>query len=303
MDTLNKRSALRPLRSALFSPAINLRAMEKTRQIDADAFILDLEDAVAPDAKAAARSNVRNFLAQRQPDGRDMVVRVNGLDTPWWREDLACLRELALAAILVPKINTAEDVRRLEEALDAAGAPPSLRLWTMIETPLAVMNLAAIAQRALAPGSRLGAFVMGANDLLKALRAAHTPERTPLLYAMGAAVMAARAYGLAILDAVHNDFADLDGLQRSCEQARALGFDGKTLIHPAQVAICNRVFSPDPRAALEARKIIEAFERPENLGKGVLQVEGRMVELLHLEMARETVAIAAAIAAREAARA
>lgn len=299
---MNAASPLRPRRSALFSPAINSRAMEKTRHIDADVFILDLEDSVAPESKAEARSNVRSFLQQRQPDGREMVVRVNGRETPWYREDICSTASLAPDAILIPKVNDADDIQRVEDLLDEAGAPASLRLWCMVETPLAIVNLHAIARQANATASRLSVLVMGANDLLKELRAAHTPERTPLLYAMGAAVMASRAYGLAILDAVHNDIADTDGLQRACEQARALGFDGKTLIHPGQVSTCNRVFSPDPGAVLEARKIIEAFAQPENAGKGVLRVEGKMVELLHLQIARETIAIAAAIAARDSSR-
>jgi len=276
--------------------------MQKIPQVDADVFILDLEDSATLDGKTEARDNVRSFLEQWQPDSREMIVRVNGADTIWCREDIASVVGLGIDGILVPKINSADDVQRVEEMLDSAGAPPRLRLWCMIETPLAVLNLQPIAQQAAARASRMSVWVMGTNDLAKELRAAHTPERTPMLYALSAAVMAARAYGIAILDGVHNDIADPDGLARTCEQARALGFDGKTLIHPSQVAICNRVFSPDPQAVLQARKIIEAFQRPENAGKGVLQVDGKMVELLHAEIARATIAIAEAIASREASR-
>ena len=284
----------RPRRSALYAPGANARALEKTRQVDADVFILDLEDAVAPEAKAEARANVRRFLQQGKPAGRELVVRVNGLDSLWCRDDVAAVIDLQADAILVPKINGAEDVARAEAMLAAAGKEARPTLWCMIETPLAILNLQAIAQRAPA-----AVWVMGTNDLVKELRAAHTPERRPLLYALGAALMAARAYGIAVLDGVHNDIADLEGLERSCEQGRAMGFDGKTLIHPSQVAACNRVFSPDPQAVLQARRIIAAFAREENAGKGVLQVDGKMVELLHAEMAQATLAIAEAIAARE----
>ena len=272
--------------------------MQKIRQVDADVFILDLEDSATQDGKTEARNNVRRFLEQWQPDGREIIVRVNGPDTPWCRDDIDSVVGLAADGILIPKINSADDVQRVEAMLNAAGAPPRMRLWCMIETPLSILNLQSIAQ--LARASRMSVWVMGTNDLLKGLGAAQTPERSPLLYALSAALMAARAYGIAILDGVHNDIADLDGLARTCEQARALGFDGKTLIHPSQVAICNRVFSPDPQTVLQARKIIEAFERPENAGKGVLQVDGKMVELLHVEIARGTIAIAEAIASREA---
>lgn len=299
---MNTSTPTRPRRSALYSPGANPRAMQKIPQVDADVFILDLEDSATLDGKTEARDNVRSFLEQWQPDSREMIVRVNGADTIWCREDIASVVGLGIDGILVPKINSADDVQRVEEMLDSAGAPPRLRLWCMIETPLAVLNLQPIAQQAAARASRMSVWVMGTNDLAKELRAAHTPERTPMLYALSAAVMAARAYGIAILDGVHNDIADPDGLARTCEQARALGFDGKTLIHPSQVAICNRVFSPDPQAVLQARKIIEAFQRPENAGKGVLQVDGKMVELLHAEIARATIAIAEAIASREASR-
>ena len=278
--------------------------MQKIHEVDADVFILDLEDSVAPDGKAEARDNVRHFLERWQHEhsqmSREMIVRVNGLDTPWCGEDMAAVVGLAADGILIPKINSATDVQRAQEMLNSAGAPPRLKLWCMIETPLAILNLHALAQQARA--SRMSVWVMGTNDLVKELRAVHTPERTPVLYALSAAVTAARAYGIAILDGVHNDIADVDGLRRTCEQALALGFDGKTLIHPSQVAPCNRVFSPDPQTVLQARRIVEAFERPENAGKGVLRVDGKMVELLHAEMARGTLAIAEAIAAREASR-
>ena len=274
--------------------------MEKTRQLDADVFILDLEDSVAPQAKDEAREQVRRFLEARADDSQELVVRVNGLDTPWCEADLLAIARLAPDAVLFPKINSAADVRRAEALLRTSGAGPEQRLWCTIETALAILNLHPIAQ--LAGDSAMSAWVIGTNDLVKELHAAHTPERSPLLYALSSAVMAARAYGLVILDGVHNDIADEEGLARSCEQALALGFDGKTLIHPAQVALCNRVFSPDPQSVLQANKIIAAFALPENAGKGALQIDGRMVELLHAEAARDTLAIAAAIAAREAAR-
>ena len=281
----------KPRRSALYTPGTNSRALEKTRQVDADVFILDLEDAVAPEAKLDARANVRRFLQQRESDGREVLVRVNGLATPWCGDDIAALAGTGVDGILLPKVDTAADLQRAV-ALTAAAATP---LWCMIETPLAILNLQPIAQ---AGAGRVAGWVMGSNDLVKEMRAAHTPDRLPLLYALSAAVVAARAYGLAILDGVHNDIADSAGLAAACAQARTLGFDGKTLIHPGQVAACNQAFSPDPRTLLDAHKIVAAFALPENAGRGVLQIDGRMVERLHEQIARDTLALAAAIAAR-----
>ena len=290
----------RPRRSVLYMPGSNTRAMEKAREIPADALILDLEDAVAPDAKEEARAQVIGAVAQGGYGKREIVIRVNGLDTPWGIDDIKAAVAVGPDAILVPKINSAGDVARAEAALTAAGAKDGLQLWCMIETPLAILNIQSIAAKAQEPGSRMSAWVMGTNDIAKELRAAHTPDRVPMLVSLGLSIIAARAYGIVALDGVHNDIKDEQGFVAICEQGRDMGFDGKTLIHPSQVAPCNRIFSPDPVTVAFARKTIEAFELPENKGKGVLKVEGRMVEILHAEIARRTVAIADAIAELEA---
>ncbi|WP_339833516.1 CoA ester lyase [uncultured Parvibaculum sp.] len=292
----------RPRRSVLYMPGSNARALEKARALPADALILDLEDAVAPEAKEEARTQVCAAVRQGGYGKREIAIRVNGLDTPWGKADIAAAVAAAPDAILVPKINSAADVERAEEALSDAGAKPGLQLWCMIETPLALLNIQQIAQKAREPGSRMSVWVMGTNDIAKELRAAHTPERTPMLASLGLALIAARAYGLVILDGVYNDIKDEAGFAAICEQGRDMGFDGKTLIHPSQVGPCNTIFSPDPETVAFARLTIEAFEQPENRGKGVLKVEGRMVEILHAEIAKRTVAIADAIAELEAAQ-
>lgn len=290
----------RPRRSVLYMPGSNARAMEKAREIPADALILDLEDAVAPDAKEEARAQVVHAVTQGGYGKREIVIRVNGLDTPWGIEDIKAAVKARPQAILVPKINSADDVARAETALLQAGAEDGLQLWCMIETPLAILNIQSIAAKAKEPRSRMTAWVMGTNDIAKELRAAHTPDRVPMLASLGLAIVAARAYGLVALDGVYNDIKDEAGFVAVCEQGRDMGFDGKTLIHPSQVGPCNRIFSPDPETVAFARKTIEAFEMPENKGKGVLKVDGRMVEILHAEIARRTVAIADAIAELEA---
>jgi len=291
--------AARPRRSVLYMPGSNARALEKAREIPADALILDLEDAVAPDAKEEARAQVCAAVKQGGYGKREIAIRVNGLDTPWGMADIEATVAAGPDAILVPKINSAADVERAEHALSEAGARGDIQLWCMIETPLAMLNIQAIAAKAREPGSRMSVWVMGTNDIAKELRAAHTPDRVPMLASLGLALIAARAYGLVILDGVYNDIKDEDGFAAICEQGRDMGFDGKTLIHPSQVGPCNAIFSPDPETVAFARKTIEAFELPENKGKGVLKVDGRMVEILHAEIARRTVAIADAIAELE----
>jgi citrate lyase subunit beta/citryl-CoA lyase len=288
----------RPRRSVLYMPGSNARAMEKAREIPADALILDLEDAVAPDAKDEARAQVVAAVKAGGYGKREIAIRVNGLDTPWGTEDIKAAVAAKPDAILVPKINSAEDVARADAALTAAGASPTLQLWCMIETPLAILNIQSIAAKR--QGTRMTLWVMGTNDIAKELRAAHTPDRVPMLASLGLSVIAARAYGLVILDGVYNDIKNEAGFAAICEQGRDMGFDGKTLIHPSQVLPCNTIFSPDPETVAFARKTIEAFELPENKGKGVLKVDGRMVEILHAEIAKRTVAIADAIAELEA---
>lgn len=290
----------RPRRSVLYMPGSNARAMEKAREIPADALILDLEDAVAPDAKEEARAQVVAAVKQGGYGKREIIIRVNGLDTPWGIEDIKAAVAAKPDAILVPKVNSAEDVARAETALTQAGAHEGLQLWCMIETPLAILNIQSIAAKAAELRSRMTAWVMGTNDIAKELRAAHTLDRVPMLTSLGLSIIAARAYGIVALDGVYNDIKNEDGFAAICAQGCDMGFDGKTLIHPSQVAPCNTIFSPDPETVAFARKTIEAFELPENKGKGVLKVDGRMVEILHAEIARRTVAIADAIAELEA---
>ena len=284
-----------PRRSVLYMPGSNARALEKAKSIPADALILDLEDAVAPEAKEAARAQV---CAAVKGDGygeRELVVRINGLATPWGQADLEAVAATAPDAVLLPKPGTGDDIMRASDALARAGAPDGTKLWAMIETPLAVLNLADIASASRRHGARLTCFVLGTNDLVKETRADLSLNRRPALYWLSAAITAARAYGLDVLDGVYNNLGDAEGFRRECVHGRRLGFDGKTLIHPDQVAVANEVFAPTAAEVAFARKIIAAFARPENTGKGVISVEGRMVELLHAETARRTVAIAEAI--------
>lgn len=288
-------TALRPRRSCLYMPGANVKALAKAKELPADALIFDLEDAVAPEAKAEARANVLQALAEGGYGKRELVVRVNALSTPWGANDIEGVAGAKPDAILVPKINTADDVLAADEALSEAGYAKSAGLWAMVETPLAILNIKEIA--AAAKRTRLNVFVMGTNDLAKDMRAKQTPQRTPFLFALSAAVTAARAYGLTAIDGVYNDIQNTDGFAEVCRHGLALGFDGKTLIHPSQVEPCNQVFAPTADEVVEARSVIEAFAAPENAGKGVLKVNGRMTELLHLEQARRTVAIADAIAA------
>ena len=284
---------IRPRRSMLYMPGSNARAIEKARELPADGVILDLEDAVAPDAKAQAREMVVQALQKGGFGGREVLVRINGLDTAWWRDDLA-VAAAGPDALLLPKVSTPEQLRELARHFVGVGAEARIRVWAMMETPLAMLNAREIAAAALDPATRLAGFVMGTNDLAKETRARIVPGRAPMLPWLMACVAAARAYGLAILDGVYNELGDLEGFAAECRQARDLGFDGKTLIHPQQIAPCNAAFSPAPEEVAWARKIIAAFDLPENAGKGVIQIEGRMVERLHAEMARQVVAIAEA---------
>jgi citrate lyase subunit beta/citryl-CoA lyase len=281
----------------LFCPADRPERFSKALQ-RADAVILDLEDAVAPDAKAAARDQVCGAVKAGGYGAREIAIRINGLDTPWGRADLEAAAAAAPDAVLVPKVCSGADIDRVTSTLAEAGAPKT-RLWAMIETPLAILNIAGIAAAARAPGARLSCFVLGTNDLVKETRAELGDGRVGALYWLSAAVTAARAYGLDVLDGVYNDFKDAEGFVSECRQGRVLGFDGKTLIHPDQIAPANAAFAPAAAEVAWARKIIAAFELPENASKGVITVEGRMVEIMHADMARRTVAIADAIAGKE----
>lgn len=289
--------SLRPRRSCLYMPGSNARALEKARALPADTLILDLEDAVAPDAKAMARNQVAAAAKAGGFGKREIVIRINGLKTPWGGDDLVAAAEASPDAILVPKVSTPGDIMMAAKALREAGASEKTRLWAMMETPLAMLNADSIARTAADPASRLSVFVMGTNDLAKETRARLTPGRPSMLAWLSTCVAAARAHGVEIIDGVYNDFNNNDGLRAECEQGRDFGMDGKTLIHPNQIATCNEVFAPSAEEVDWARKIIAVFAEPANSGKGALQIEGKMVELLHAEMAKRTVAISEAIAA------
>lgn len=285
--------AYRPRRSVLYMPGANAKALEKAKSLPADALILDLEDAVAPEAKAQARAAVAAMVAQRPYGPREVIVRVNALGSPWGEEDLAAIAGAGADAVLFPKIDGPEDVEAAAAALARAGAA-TLPFYVMIETPRAVLALRDIA--AASARTALAGFVVGANDLAKDLRARATPDRQAFLAALSMTVLAARAYGLIAIDAVFNDVQDAAGLEAECAQGAALGFDGKSLIHPSQIEAANRAFSPAPEEIAHALAVIAAFAAPENAGLGVLKVNGRMVERLHLEEARRLAAIAAALA-------
>lgn len=288
----------RPRRSALYMPGSNTRALAKAATIPADALILDLEDSVAPDAKAAARAQVAAAVSARGYGRREVAIRVNGLDTPWFAEDVAAAVAAAPDAIVVPKVALPAHLEAVAQALAEARAPETVRVWAMLETPLAMLEAAALARMARTmPACRLDVLVMGTNDLAKETRARLAAGRAAFTPWLMTCVAAARAHGLAILDGAFNDFRDAPGLRAECSQGRDMGFDGKTLIHPDQVTVANEVFAPSAEEVADARRIVAAFALPENAGRGVIALDGRMVELLHAEMARRTLAIAAAIGA------
>lgn len=289
---------IRPRRSVLYMPGSNTRALEKAKTLAADALILDLEDAVAPDAKDAAREQVAAAVGAGGYGKREVAIRVNALGTPWGEADLQAAAGAGADAILIPKVQTPADVDAARSVLRAAGASNTLSLWAMMETPLAVLNAAPIAAAAASPDYPLTVFIMGTNDLAKETRASLGGGRVGMIAWLSACVAAGRAYGVEIIDGVFNEIGDMAGFEAELQQGRLIGMDGKTLIHPSQIEPCNAAFSPPPDEVDWARKILAAFELPENAGKGVLRVDGRMVELLHAEMARRTVAIADAIAAK-----
>jgi citrate lyase subunit beta/citryl-CoA lyase len=289
---------VRPRRSVLYMPGSNARALEKARELPADGLILDLEDAVAPEAKAQAREAIVKALKNGGFGEREVMVRINGLDTRWWVDDIEAVAAAKPDAVLVPKVSSPQQLQDLAARLVDMGTDPHVRVWAMMETPLAVLNVGDIAASALDSETRLAGFVMGTNDLAKDTRARLIPGREPMLPWLMTCVAAARAYGIDILDGVYNDLGNAEGFAAECRQARDLGFDGKTLIHPRQIDPCNEAFSPTPQEVEVARKMIAAFDLPENENKGVIQIDGRMVERLHAEMARQTVAIADAIAKR-----
>jgi citrate lyase subunit beta/citryl-CoA lyase len=287
---------IRPRRSVLYMPGSNARAIDKARTLPVDGVILDLEDAVAPDAKAEARAQIVNAMQAGGFGPREVFVRVNGLDTPWFADDLDAVVAARPDAVLVPKISTIAQIEMIGQRLLDMQADRRIRLWAMIETPIAIFNIRELAAEAHDSESRLAGFVIGTNDLAKETRALIVPGRAPMLPWLASCVLAARAYGIDVLDGVYNDLSDRDGFAAECAQAREMGFDGKTLIHPGQIGPCNAAFSPSAEEVAQARKIIAAFERPEHKDKGVVQLDGRMVERMHADIARRTVAIADAIA-------
>jgi len=277
-------------------PGSNARTLEKAKSLPADGLILDLEDAVAPDAKAMARAQVVEAVQAGGFGSREIIIRINGLDTEWWIEDLNAVAKARPDGVLVPKVSGPDQLEAVADRLVDIGADHSIRVWAMMETPLAMLNAGEVAAAAKDTETRLEGFVMGTNDLAKDTGARIVPGRAPMLPWLMMCVAAARAYHLAILDGVYNDLSDTAGFAAECAAARDLGFDGKTLIHPSQIAPCNDAFSPSAEEVTQARKIIAAFDLPENKGKGVVSLDGRMVERMHADMARKTVAIAEAIA-------
>lgn len=281
---------LRPRRSVLYMPGANERALEKAQGLPADALILDLEDAVAPGAKAEARDRVCAAAGSGAYGRREVVIRCNAIGTPWHDDDVAAVATSGADALLVPKVDGASDLAAVDAALRAAGAPDDLALWAMVETPTGVLQVAEIAAH-----PRLVALVVGSNDLVKELRAEHLPGRGPLVHALQAIVLGGRAAGKVVLDAVFNDLDDADGFVAECEQGRSFGFDGKTLVHPRQLGPANTTWAPSVEAVATASRTIEAFEEAAAEGRGVVTVDGRMVEALHVEQARRVLAVAAAI--------
>ena len=288
------QSALRPRRSFLFMPASNVRALEKARELDADGLIFDLEDAVAPDAKAGARDNVARALAAGGYGRREVLLRVNALSTEWGYADLVAAAAMPVGGIVLPKVESSDVVGQTQQILNRLGAPASIAIWCMIETPLGVLRVQEIAATRPAPGG----LIMGTADLTKDLRARHTRDRAPLRAALGMCLVAARAYGLPILDGVHLDLSDDEGFLEVCKQGRDLGFDGKTLIHPKTIAAANEIFGPSADDVAQARRIVAAHAEAVASGNGVVLLDGRLVENLHVEEAMRVVALAKAIAAR-----
>ena len=287
---IEKKEIYRPRRSALYMPAANPRALEKARTLDADVLIFDLEDSVAPEAKHEGRDHLAAAMLQGGYDPREIVIRINHLTTPWGVDDLAMAARLQPAAVLVPKVNGAADLVPIREAL-----PAEIAIWAMIETPHSLFNLMEIA----GAGLGLSCLIMGTNDLVKEMRGEHMAGRANLISALSLAVWAARAQDLTILDGVYNAIDDGEGFAAECAQGVAFGFDGKTLIHPSQLLEANRLFAPSAEAVAQARDVIDAFNAPENQGKGVLRVNGQMAELLHRDTALRLVALDTAIRERQ----
>ena len=287
--------SIRPRRSVLYMPGSNARALEKGRSLAADGLILDMEDAVAPDAKQTARDQITAAIKEGGYGARELIVRTNGLDGPWGEDDLKAAAKMGADAVLLPKVESKAMVDQDIAILDGAGAPADLPIWAMMETPLGMLHAEEIAFSS----PRLQCLVMGTSDLAKDLRAQHTPDRIPFMTSLGLCLLAARAAKIAILDGVHLDLADDDGFMASCRQGRDLGMDGKTLIHPKTIAMANEAFSPSEDEIAWSKRIIEAHAEAEKAGKGVVLVDGKLIENLHVEGAKQMVAMADAIAKME----
>jgi citrate lyase subunit beta / citryl-CoA lyase len=293
--TEGNKTMIRPRRSLLFMPGSNARALEKARNLPADGIILDLEDSVAPDAKAMARDQIAQAIAAKGFGKREVMIRINSLDTPWWIDDIAMAGKATPDGIVVPKVSSIEDLAAIADRL--GGADPSIQVWAMIETARAVLHAEELASASRDPRMRMAGFMFGPNDISRETRIRMQPGRALMLPMITHCILATRAYGLEILDGPYSDFSNIDGFGQECTQGRDLGFDGKTLIHPGQIDACNAIFTPPAEEVAQARKIIAAFEQPQNASRGAIQLDGRMVERLHADMARRTIAIADAIAA------
>src|SRR6266700_473850 len=287
----------RPRRSLLFMPGSNARALEKARILPADGLILDIEDSVAPDAKAKAREQIAQAIAAKGFGKREIWIRTNSLDTQWWVDDVAMAGKAKPDGILVPKVSSVDDLNKIGDRLKEVGADASIKVWAMIETARAVLHAEELAAASRDSETRLAGFVFGPNDISRETRIRMQPGRAAMIPMITHCILATRAHGLEILDGPYSDFSNVDGFALECAQGRDLGFDGKTLIHPGQIEACNAIFTPPAEEVAQARKIIAAFEQPENASRGAIQLDGRMVERLHADMAKRTIAIADAIAA------
>lgn len=290
--------SIRPRRSVLFMPGSNTRAVEKARTLPVDGVILDLEDSIAPEAKAAARDQIVKTVQAGGFGKRELFIRTNAIDTPWFPDDMDAAIAAVPDAIIVPKVSTPQQVEMIGQRLLDMHAGSKIHLWIMIETALAIFNAPQLAAMSRDSETRLTGIIMGTNDLAKETRARIVPGRAPMLGWLSDCVLAAHAYNIDILDSVYNDIANKDGFAAECTQGRDLGFDGKTLIHPSQIDACNAAYSPPAEEVAQARKIIAAFNLPENKSKGVIQLDGKMVEKMHADIAQRTVAIADAIEAK-----
>ena len=279
----------RPRRSALYIPASNSRALEKSKNLAADAFIYDLEDSVAPDQKSEARNQIYKFILENPKDIREKIIRINAFDTDWGKKDLEALVNLEVNAILLPKVQSKADIESIYQYLDQKNCNTNLKVWAMMETPMAVLNAGEISSMAHEQSKRLECLVLGTNDLSKETGARIIENRQPVLSWLSTCVLAAKAYKIDILDSVFNNFEDSEGLRSECEDSRDMGMDGKTVIHPDQISIANEVFLPLPDEVEWSEKIIQHFSKPENDNKGAISIDGKLVERLHKDMAEQTI--------------